>query len=240
MKIVTTSKRFNNILITMGISHIVSNDYDYIDIDDEDHSIITFLPTNRVSTDKDPWIDGRNKIKIGRFLKSLLGVDDYVIENLSNRYKSLYYLETNQYDKIFDIVQGKDISYWYDYRKYISGGGTLNSSCMRGAGEERLELYTTNPKSVKLLIIKQGDKLAARALMWNTDIGIYIDRPYCRYDNDHFLYQKYAEKNEFLIYFKDYRKRMRVVIKNKVIQYPYLDTFKMESNGGMLTCKNLN
>jgi len=54
------------------------------------------------------------------------------------------------------------------------------------------------------------------------------------------LYQKYAEKNEFLIYFKDYRKRMRVVIKNKVIQYPYLDTFKMESNGGMLTCKNLN
>jgi hypothetical protein len=33
----------------------------------------------------------------------------------------------------FSIVSGKDIAYWYDFRRYHGYGGSLNSSCMRNA-----------------------------------------------------------------------------------------------------------
>jgi len=38
---------------------------------------------------------------------------------------------------------------------------------------DRLDLYVENPDVCNLLIIKENNKLSARALLWRTDRGFY-------------------------------------------------------------------
>jgi hypothetical protein len=233
--VIKISKRLVNIFNNVGITLIISDDMNYLDIDENDSSYITYITTDKLkeveNENGDPWKEKRNRIKIGRFIKKMFFVDDKIIETISNQYKSHYYLETDQIEKIFEIVDGEDIRYWYNEKNYVPGGGTLNSSCMRGDGQqERLDLYVENPEIVKLLIMKSGNKLLARALMWQTDQGVYIDRAYCRFDKDHWLYIKYAEKNNFKHYNMTTKPRMNVMLKKNTHNRPYLDTFRNNAN----------
>lgn len=225
------SERLSNIFVDIGINTIITHDMSFIDCDETD-SFITFIPTKKVNETKyrgfDPWKSNRNKIRVGKFLNSILCVDDVIIENLTNQYKTYYKIEMGYIEEIFDIVDGKDIHFYFQRSNYVPGGGSLSGSCMTGADAIQLKLYIDNPKSIKLLVIKQGDKVSGRSLMWSTDKGVYIDRPYCRFDKDHHLYTKYAEKMGFRHYYKD---RMAHLTVNKLKiprgTKPYLDTFKI-------------
>lgn len=234
MKPAILSKDLKNILSEFGIVSIISNDMNYIDLTDKEDEV-SFLPSEREDIlkdkDVDPWKSHRNRMKIGKFFNRVMYMDEDRLENLVNWYKAVYNIVTEDYNKVFRIVHGRDIVYWYNQRNYVTGGGTLNNSCMRGSSDDRFDLYVDNPDVCKLLIMvdEKSGKLLARALMWETDKGIYIDRPYCRYDKDHMLYKKFAEKNGYNSYYNR-KHSMTVKLKSKIYNNPpYLDTFRYDT-----------
>lgn len=99
--------------------------------------------------------------------------------------------------------------------------------------QKLFDIYTENPDVCKLLILKldeSSEKILGRALVWTTNKGIYLDRPYCRFDDDIFLFYKYAEDKGWLYFDKNQGDRMYIDIKNhdfgEGIFNPYMDTFK--------------
>jgi hypothetical protein len=236
MKTVLFSKDLKSLLNEFGISSLISDDIDYIDVNDVD--TISFTPMDKIAriieSGRDPWKTNRVPMKVGKFFKKSFVIEDSKLENLVNWYKTSYFMSKGEYDKIFKVVDGEDIKHWYNQKNYVQGGGSLNGSCMRGEdAQNRLGLYTENPAVVKLLIMTDGDKLLSRALMWTTDRGIYIDRPYCRYDKDQMLYKKYAEVNGYYNYYARNSTPAGVVLTARVRKNyqtrPYLDSFQFNN-----------
>jgi hypothetical protein len=180
----------------------------------------------------------RNKIKIGKFIKKVLNtLSDKEVESFVNDFKK------NILSVDVELVSGKDISFWYDSKNYEINKGTLGSSCM---GKEEcsfynfFKIYEDNPDVCKLAIIKNGDKLVARALVWkvecdNKSIKWYMDRPYSTMAYYTTMLEEWGEKNGMALW-DGYRVRfrgssifvnMRVKVKRvEYDSYPYLDTFK--------------
>jgi len=225
---VQISKRLKNILLNLNIKVLITSDISYIDCDDDNENYITFSPKSKIENiKKDIWKRHRNKMRVGKFFKSVLFLKDSDIENLVNRYKTFYKIEMGNIEDIFNIVNGTKIHYYYQKENYVKGNGSsLHNSCMNNTNKDTLKLYINNPKKISLLIIKVNDKISGRALMWQTNKGIYIDRPYCRFDNDTFLFSLYAEKMNYLYYHKDMSKPMSIKLKIPKGRLPYLDTFK--------------
>lgn len=107
---------------------------------------------------------GRNLIKIGKFANKVLNgkYSQSEVEKFVNLFKA------SSPDKMetIDIVRGKDIKYWYNRKNYLYKElGTLGSSCMANENDY-FDIYTDNPDTCSLLILKENDKLVARALVW--------------------------------------------------------------------------
>lgn len=163
--------------------------------------------------DKRVWSTSRNNIKIGRFVRALLNsakvpFTDLDIEQFVNVYKATYDIAMDAI-KQFDIVKGDDIAYWYREDNYVSGGGSLNNSCMADVSSDYFDIYCNN-KQVSLVIL-YGDKgsikdnkykdskIKGRAILWDCKIdGVpakFMDRIYTTQDADVELFKQYAEKN---------------------------------------------
>ena len=159
------------------------------------------------------WTSNRNKIKIGRFIRSILqsnGIKftDKEIEEFVNSYKSEIELLNNAFMK-FDIVEGDIISKFYDYNTYQSQSGTLGNSCMKNKPDSYFEIYTKNPDSVKLVIlyddngkienkIYKSSKIVGRALLWKTDNGDEVlDRIYTIHDKDVELFKRFSDSKNW-------------------------------------------
>jgi hypothetical protein len=160
------------------------------------------------------WQTSRNPIAIGRLTRSLLtaaGVKftDKELEEFTNLYKSTWDFMQDVL-KQFAIVNGGDISYWYDQNHYVKGGGTLNNSCMANVDSEYFDLYTKNSNvSMVILYSDEGtisekeytsDKIKGRALLWKATVGgkgeiTFMDRIYTRFDSDVELFKEFAKKN---------------------------------------------
>jgi hypothetical protein len=108
----------------------------------------------------------RNNIKIGRFVRGILGnqFSDKEIEEFVNQFKSI-----KDTDKLeFKLVSGEEIKKWYNPEncKY-AGKGSLGSSCMQVSEKNNFfKLYTENTDTCQLLILLEGGKLVGRALVW--------------------------------------------------------------------------
>jgi hypothetical protein len=159
------------------------------------------------------WTSNRNKIKIGRFIRSILKSNeikftDKEIEEFVNSYKSEIELLNNAFMK-FDIVEGDMISKFYDYNTYQSQSGTLGNSCMKNKPDKYFEIYTKNPDSIKLVIlyddngvienkIYKSSKIVGRALLWKTDNGDEVlDRIYTIHDKDVELFKKFSDSKNW-------------------------------------------
>ena len=233
MKAANISPELKKILCEFGIGSIITTDMDYIDVNDID--TISFTPLDKVDRIKgdgrDPWKTNRVPMKIGKFFNRILFIESSELENLVNWYKTSYYIAKGDFSKIFSIVEGEDVRHWYNVAHYVPGGGSLNASCMRMEDTtNRLGLYVENPNVIKLLIMTLGDKLLSRALMWTTNNGIYIDRPYCRFDKDQMLYKKFSEMNKYYNYYDRTSGQHRgitlsVKVKKHYENRPYLDSF---------------
>ena len=165
------------------------------------------------------WKTSRNPIRIGRLVRPLLRsvgitVTDREVEEFTNLWKATYDFASDVL-KQFDIVKGNEIAYWYDYEKYVDGGGTLNNSCMAEVDSDYFEIYTSN-KQVSLVILYDDDgtvtdgkytskKIKGRAILWDSEINgikeMFMDRIYTTFDSDTDLFKQFAQKNGW--FYKD-------------------------------------
>jgi hypothetical protein len=203
------------------------------------------------------WSTSRNPIKIGRLVRALLrsagvAITDKEIEDFTNQWKATYDFAADAL-KQFDIVKGDSISYWYDYEKYLDGGGTLNNSCMAEVDTSYFDIYTRN-KQVSLVILYDDNgqvqedkytstKIKGRAILWDAKVNgedaIFMDRIYTTHDSDVELFKQFAQKNKW--FYKDSQSmtpgeiitngtisgRWNIVVdvdNSDFGQYPYVDT----------------
>lgn len=163
--------------------------------------------------DQTIWSTARNNIKIGRFVRALLNsakinFSDAELEQFINVYKATYDFAADAL-KQFDIVKGDKIAYWYNEDNYVSGGGSLNNSCMADVDSDYFDIYTQN--SQVSMVILYGDNgtiqdgkytdrfIKGRAILWDCRIdeqpAKFMDRIYTTVDADAELFKQFAEKN---------------------------------------------
>lgn len=187
------------------------------------------------------YTGNKNAIKIGKFIKKVVpATTDVQIEDFVNELKAV---QDNLKEKI-ELVSGDDIAKWYRSENCYSGG-SLGNSCM--VNKDFFDIYTQNPETVNLLIMKSGDKIVARALVWkiktsNPQLGFtyYMDRIYTVKDHQEKVMMAFAEKQGWacripggvyergIIYQgkKHHDVKISVQIKKlKYEKYPYMDTF---------------
>lgn len=223
--LINLSSRFKDILYKISdnvVSQFILNleenqDYVYpfsfLDTTDYEDQI-SFLQSNKyhqiirsgnyVGVDGVIWSSSsRNMIKIGRLITKIApNFRQPEIENFVNLYKAEY--KNLMKNICFSIVSGEDIIKYYHGKRYQSGNGPLNKSCMRHDNcLKYLELYKKNPNKIKMLILldSKKDLLKGRALLWKLDEPKdtwLMDRIYTTTDSDVFLFKKYAEKNGWL------------------------------------------
>lgn len=108
----------------------------------------------------------------------------------------------SSYIKIFDILKTLDIkesenlSEIYDLPHCNSN--TIGSSCMRGKGEFYDNLEQNAPVKV-LYTVNENYELTSRALLWETNLGKYVDRVYAMSNVLIDAYTRYAKENGYLI-----------------------------------------
>src|ERR1035437_7961795 len=164
----------------------LSGVFDYVNIGSR-ADLVSFLPNSNNSDEE--WTQGRNEIKIGRFVKKILElvneealivltITDKELEDFVNKYK------TTSTEDEFRIVDGEDIRTWYHEEMYMDGDGSLNESCMSGEEEQRfLNIYVNNDKVRLLTLVNKNNRLVGRALLWTLDespspTNIFMDRIY--------------------------------------------------------------
>ncbi len=143
-------------------------------------------------------------------------------ETFANNIKSYYECRFE-----FKIVEGDDLNKFYhsDYYYDKDGAqGTLWGSCMRQADAEWFDIYSKN--GVKMLIALYCEKIVARALVWTTDKGVFMDRIYTYYDYLEKLFITYAEDNRWM-----YKTNQSAGDPEKVMKY---DEEKDKYTSGMI------
>jgi hypothetical protein len=187
----------------------------------------------------------KQEMKIGKFITALLDqIKNKKIHVKPNDIeafvKKVYaYRESGgQVDTNYEyaLVDGKDINKYYleSNSECLSGG--LGGSCMRY--EERnkfVSVYANEFKQFVKLLVKRNkmtDKIVARALLWKTDQGMYLDRIYATDDKiieEIIEYAKKAYKIKEAYNMKEFSKNFTITIKMdskfEPEYMPYLDTF---------------
>ena len=97
------------------------------------------------------------------------------------------------------VVTGDKITYWYNHINYNTGGGPLNSSCMRGeTAQPRVAFYAKHPDKIALcILLDDKNKLLARALIWRLDEPkgvVFMDRIYYVLPEHEKILEMYAAK----------------------------------------------
>ena len=144
------------------------------------------------------YTGNKNAVKIGKFIKKVLPTTtDAQIEEFVNELKAV---QDNLKEKI-ELVSGDEIAKWYKSENCYSGG-SLGSSCM--VDKNFFDIYTQNPESVNLLIMKSGDKIISRALVWKIkttkpQLGFtyYMDIVYTKKDHQEKVMIAFAEKQGY-------------------------------------------
>jgi hypothetical protein len=214
------------------------------------------------------WTRNRQTVRTGRGIRALLasgGIKstDTEIEAFVNQYKAAWD-KMNDVFRLFELVEGDKISFWYNRRNYSGNGGSLSSSCMSGVPASYFDIYVQNPTKCKLLILKDErdeTKIKGRALVWNLDIpeGItFVDRVYTHADSDVDLFKQYAKlKGWYTRYTNGYADKQSLTSPTGEVingwlttnvksggykKYPYLDTmlYYSEDTGELTTNHNLD
>jgi len=227
----------------------LSCDLSFFDIVEDQNDQLSYLPRNRIvglertKIEKDGKYKGRmllkpytnpqrQQMRLGRILNRLFPneFNPREIELFVNEYKGEHDMSTGNID--IEVIEGKEVGRWYSAKKYAPGG-TLNNSCMRYEPTTKFNLYSQNPEQIKMAIYTRGGKLEARAIVWYTNRGIFMDRVY--YTKDHLdnAFKRYAERNGWMYKGQqpDPPKLTVIPHKGNFNDYPWLDTFHRQNNG---------
>lgn len=163
------------------------------------------------------WSSNRNNIKIGRIIRAIVSsskieTSDSEIEQFVNQYKSTIDVINDAFNR-FEIVEAKDITFWYSHENYSNMRGTLGNSCMAHSPGEYFHIYSKNPEVCKLVILYddkgrvvdgkyKSDKIKGRALLWKVEDNSgssfeFMDRIYTNSDSDQDLFKQFATRNNF-------------------------------------------
>lgn len=186
-------------------------------------------------------INNLEPTKIGRIVKRVAGelFPDNQIESFVNAF-SARVIDMTVYK--VELVKGKDISKWYNYKNYTTNGkGTLHNSCMRGSeNSPQWQFYVHHPKC-EMLIVTLGGMLNGRALVWTlADGSKYMDRIYYTSEVERKMMVKWAEDNGIDKTYEKYATSNRGFSKTMLVEacfddiikasdtaaFPYADTFQ--------------
>lgn len=191
-------------LLLNKILHNHSDDDTYIDVDYDNFQLVNF------KFDKNK---PESKIRLGKLIRNILSDESLIVPNLEldkdnkidftdsdieifiNKYRSLI----DKKDVLFEIWEGEKIKEAYDSKNYHEKNiGSLNSSCMNGCFD-LISFYSKNDK-VKILVLLKDHKIVARALLWETDSGIFQDRIYCTKEHYVIMMEKWAHDKKCIKY----------------------------------------
>lgn len=171
---------------------------------------LSFLPAKKTAIfDLDTGIPlgkGRQVSTIGRVIRAMLEdkkqpipmFTDEQYERFVNRVKAKRAAE-NGY---FEIVKGEDIRHYYHEENYFDyenepSSGSLWGSCMKYEScQEYFDVYVEN--ATMLVYLNKDRKLLGRALIWNTNQGIFMDRIYVYKDYMEHMFISHARANGWI------------------------------------------
>lgn len=139
----------------------------------------------------------------------------------------------------FKIDISKHVSYYYKTENYIEQKGSLGNSCMND--EMEIVGVYDNIENVNIFVVlDSSNNVFARALLWKTDKGLYLDRAYMINDLFQYGLYMYAVENFNVKYFylmddlpslsvHISRENMEEIAEGLLIDkykdFPYFDTF---------------
>lgn len=225
----------------------------YLDLGKGNDSI-SFVIDSKAKTLGEPWKQSRNEIRVGKIVRSLIKLSgesftEKQIEEFVNKFKAVMDSK-GSFDR-FEIVSGEEILKYYNINNYADfDEGQLGHSCLNNKPHEIFDMYVMNTNVVKLVILKApgSDKIIGRALLWQTNEGLFMDRIYTSKDSDVALFKMYADSigawskelqtssykyREDFHYWFNIQRNGEMKEGNMTIQlddysftkYPYLDTF---------------
>lgn len=167
----------------------------------------------------------RYHTSVGKIVRRLFGdiYSDKEITAFAEAYATLITVSNPLYD--FSIIDGDAIKGAYYYENYASTSGTLGNSCMRHRQcQQYFDMYTKFPDKVKMAVLKRGNKIAARSIMWNIDGVFMFDRIYYTTNETHNLLKNTLEAAGYSTLYcagKIYSIEMDL---SEITKFPYLDS----------------
>jgi hypothetical protein len=177
----------------------------------------------------------KQEIKIGKLIQVLLKNLRLKSDELEDFTNSLKIIQMGE-DPSFKLVEGEDILYYYHPKNMVKAGELGNSCMSHDHTQKFLQFYAKNENVKLFLKTNEENKTIARALLWKTDKGLYLDRRYA-IDNDLKLAILKEAQNRFKLYnfFKEkydinFNAQVEVSFINEnnapKFKYPYMDTFE--------------
>lgn len=157
-----------------------------------------------------------NTIKVGRFVKKLLELNDILVNevDVEEFVTSFYAGFSLEKDFELKIVKGEEIKRLYNESNYYKNTGTLGNSCMRYYYCNSLfNLYSQNEEvSMLVLMHKKSGKITGRAILWEKTLFEYKNVNLLGDDeiktmNKTFMDRVYTNSNKHLKMFIEYAKR---------------------------------
>jgi hypothetical protein len=145
--------------------------------------------------------EGRQEARPGRVVRKVFVPDVNTLVKDADVEKFVARLAGDFLDGEMELVSGDDIHHWYQADNNHDRCGRLNTSCMQSATRNRLAYYTRNPDTVHLLILRDGAKIRARSLVWDTDHGKTMDVVYGN-DDARNKFLAYARASEWNAYYE--------------------------------------
>jgi len=169
----------------------------YLDLGKGNDSI-SFVIDAKAKTLGEPWKQSRNEIRVGKIVRSLVKLSgesftERQIEEFVNKFKAVMDSK-GSFDR-FEIVSGEEILKYYNINNYEDfDEGQLGHSCLNNKPHAIFDMYVMNPNVVQLVILKApgSEKIIGRALLWQTNEGLFMDRIYTSKDSDVALFKMYA------------------------------------------------
>ena len=225
--------------------------------------MISFLPAGKEHTvnDNGDWKrENRQISRAGKLARKLIDSTDIDTLELKDTDFELF-SNLIKADKINDEdcqvqfieVKGKDIKYRYNENNHskLYTLGQLGDSCMRYEGCERyFNIYVKNPDKVSMLVMVDCENnTVGRALVWNTNKGMFMDRVYAT-DAHQKMFENYAEEKGWMYkkvhsndvtgnIVKDGESERRYLTveldEYEFDEYPYVDTLCYLSDTGKIS-----
>lgn len=225
--------------------------------------MISFLPAGKEHTvnDNGDWKrENRQTARAGKLARKLIQEEyqrsaelkDTDYELFSNLIKADKINDEDCQVKFIE-VSGEDIRYRYNEENHstVYSTGSMGESCMRYEGSQSwLDIYVDNPDKISLLVMIDCDhKTVGRAIVWQTDQGVFMDRVYAT-DAHQKMFEQYAEDKKWLYKYKHNNDQeeyimnsgdqeiLTLVVKlsnHDYEEYPYMDTLSCLNNSGYIS-----